>query len=325
MTVYPNTVTPTPDDWLSVVVAGRRALTEYIDEFTLVPARTDTLPSWEPGAHIDVATPAGEVRQYSLCSDPKDPGHYRIAVERREDGRGGSVSLHRHLFPGMPTRIGHPRNHFALTRALAYVFVAGGVGITPLISLIGKADAAGRPWRLIYTGRRRSTMAYADDLVARYGERVQIHCSQSAGRLDLRRELAGLDRGTAVYTCGPESMHADVVDACADQPAVDAFSERFTAPGRSAAADEPFEVSLAYSARTLTIPSDRSILDTLEEHGVLVGSSCRQGICGTCEIGVVSGEVEHRDSVLTPEERAENESMMICVSRCTSGRLVLEA
>lgn len=311
-------------DPIRVRVVARRRLAAHIDEFVLGPATESALPVWTAGSHIDLHTPAGPVRQYSLCPSPDEAGHYRIAVERRTDSRGGSRSVHDGLSDGREVRIGPPRNHFALTRALSYVFVAGGIGITPLVSLAAEADRAGRPWRLIYVGRSREEMAFADELEARHPGLVTIFESRRTGRPDLAAVLSGLARGTAVYACGPPSMLDAVEDACARQPAVDAFAERFTAATTEMIEDSEFELSLALSGVTVRVPTDRTILDVLGASGVVAPASCREGICGTCETGVVSGEVDHRDSILSPEERSENESMMICVSRCTSGRLVLE-
>ena len=309
---------------IRVRVASRRPVAERIDEFVLEPVDDQPLPAWSAGSHIDLHTPAGLVRQYSLCASPDDARRYRIAVERRTDSRGGSSSAHDDLAVGDDTWISLPRNHFVLTRALGYVFVAGGIGITPILSLVDEADRAGRPWRLIYVGRTRAQMAFVDELTARHRDRVTIHESSRNGRLNLGDELAGLARGTAVYACGPPTMLDAVTDACASQIAVDSFTERFTASVLSGAPNAEFEVSLAFSGLTATVPADRTILDVLDARGIVAPSSCREGMCGTCETGVVSGEVDHRDAILSPEERSENESMMICVSRCTSGRLVLE-
>lgn len=315
-------VTDTVADAIPVRVSARRTVAHNIDEFILVATTGRPLPPWSAGAHIDLATPGGPVRQYSLC--PSEVGSYRILVERRGESRGGSASTHADLSVGSSTWISRPRNHFALTRALAYVFVAGGIGITPVLSLVDQACHLARPWRLIYLGRTRAQMAMADELAARHPDRVTIHESGPSGRLDLASELSGAARGTAVYVCGPPGMVDAVAQVCAPQQAVDWFAERFTACAQSGAPNAEFEVSLAFSSRTITVPADRTILDALDEHGVVVPASCREGMCGTCETAVVSGEVDHRDAILSPEERSENESMMICVSRCTSGRLVLE-
>ncbi|MEE3851823.1 PDR/VanB family oxidoreductase [Gordonia sp. LSe1-13] len=309
---------------IRVSVVSRQRVADLVDEFELAPAGDDPLPDWTAGSHIDLTTPAGPVRQYSLCPAPDDAGTYRIAVERRLDSRGGSISAHDDLGVGVEAWISPPRNHFALTRALEYVFVAGGIGITPIRALIEAAQRAGRPWRLLYVGRSRARMAYVADLIAAHPDRVAVHESTLSGRLNLGEELAGLSRGTAVYVCGPPTMLDAVADACAPQPAVDSFAERFTAAVGVGAPNQPFELSLAFSGTTVTVPEDKTILDVLDGRGVVAPSSCREGMCGTCETGVVSGEVDHRDAILSPEERSENESMMICVSRCTSGRLVLE-
>lgn len=309
---------------IRVRVVSRRTLTDSIDEFVLTPAAGPPLPAWSAGSHIDLATPAGHVRQYSLCSSPSDGDGYRIAVERRHDSRGGSRSVHDGLGVGEEAWISPPRNHFALTRALGYVFVAGGIGITPLLSLADEAERTGRPWRLVYLGRVRTEMAFVDELAERHPDRVAVHESRRSARLNLAEELAGLPRGTAVYACGPPALLDAVADACAPQAAVDSFSERFTAAVQSGAPNREFELALAFSGLAVNVPADSSILDVLDARGIVAPSSCREGMCGTCETGVVSGEVDHRDAILSPEERSENESMMICVSRCTSGRLVLE-
>lgn len=311
-------------DGLRVRVVSRRRLARRVDEFVLAPVGVAALPSWTAGSHVDLHTPAGPVRQYSLCSFPDDTSTYRIAVERRIDSRGGSDSVHDDIQVGGEVWISPPRNHFALTRALGYVFVAGGIGITPVLALVDEARRTGRPWRLVYVGRSRAEMAFVDEIESRYPGLVTIHESAHSGRLDLGGVLAGLARGTAVYTCGPPSMLEAVAQVCEPQPAVDSFAEKFTATTTQSAADAEFELSLAFSGVTVTVPQDRTILDVLDGRGVVAPSSCREGVCGTCETGVVSGEVDHRDSILSPEERSENESMMICVSRCTSGRLVLE-
>ncbi|GAB04440.1 2Fe-2S iron-sulfur cluster binding domain-containing protein [Gordonia amarae] len=309
---------------IAVQVRSRRSLTDRIDEFTLTPVDGEALPAWTAGSHIDVTSPGGIIRQYSLCSSVDDLTGYRVAVEHRDDSRGGSASIHASLNVGDTTDIGAPRNHFPLTRALEYVFVAGGVGITPILALIEATELFGRPWRLIYSGRTITEMAYAAELAARHPDRVTIQETSVSGRVDFTAALTDLPPGTAVYVCGPPAMVTDVTAACVDLRAVDVFAEKFVATGEETLANTAFEVDLAMSGLTTVVPEDKTILDVLDDAGVVTVSSCRDGICGTCEVGVVSGEVDHRDTVLTPEERAENESMMICVSRCTSGRLVLE-
>ncbi len=309
---------------IDLVVCERRCVADDIDEFTLVRPDSGTLPVWEPGAHIDLLLSDTLVRQYSLCSDPSDLSTYRIAVLREPHGRGGSVEAHETLRIGACCSIRPPRNHFPLVRALGYVFIAGGIGITPMLPLVAAAARGGRPWRIVYTGRGAASMPYARELRERYGNSVTLHDSTQAGRIDLTADLAGSLPGTAVYACGPAGLIAAAETACSGLAAVDVFAERFTAPDLRDADSRAFEVSLAVSGLTLSVPAHQSILEVAEASGVVTLSSCRVGNCGTCETGVVNGEVDHRDSVLTPEERAENESMMICVSRCAGDRLVLD-
>jgi ferredoxin-NADP reductase len=310
----------------TVTVTARRPLTDRVDEFRLEPSAPGVLPGWTPGAHLDITVPGGLLRQYSLCSDPADRSGYTIAVDRatdpRENGHSGSAALHDLATVGTELQVGEPRNHFPLTRALNYVFVAGGIGVTPMIALAAQVTRSDRPWRMLCLARTEDAMPYLPELRSSYGDAVRFHGS-AEGRVDLAAELADLPRGTAVYVCGPGALTDGVAAVVADQPAVDVFTEQFTAPDTSGEATS-FDVSLASSGETFTVPADASVLSVLEEHGRLVASSCREGMCGTCEVEVVSGEVDHRDAVLTPEERAENESMMVCVSRCFSGRLVLD-
>lgn len=311
-----------PSEPFPVLVRDRRRLAADIDEFTLARPDGAPLPAWTPGAHLDLLLDDALVRQYSLCSDPADTSVYRIAILREATGRGGSVRAHT-LPVGATVSIRPPRNHFPLVRALEYVLIAGGIGITPILALATAAARTGRPWRLIYTGRDASTMAYLDEVSGHPG--ATIRQTAREGRLDLASALVELSPGTAVYVCGPTELIDATELACAGQRAVDVFAERFVARDLGVAADAaPFEVSLAVSGLTVTVEPAQSILAAVEAQGVAPVASCREGTCGTCETGVVSGEVDHRDSVLSPAERAENESMMICVSRSASARLVLE-
>ncbi|TXG92458.1 oxidoreductase [Rhodococcus rhodnii] len=319
---------------VDAVVHARRDLTPDIAEISFrphdsSPHRGGAVPfHWEAGAHVDVVLRDPEsgaqiVRQYSLCTD--DSGLPTVAILREPGGRGGSVLAHTLLVPGAEVTLRGPRNHFPLVRAAGYVFVAGGIGITATLALAEAAAATGRPWRLVYTGHGRDRMAYADDLVARYGDHVVIHDSTVSGRIDLADAIGTPEPGTAVYCCGPAGLLEATAAWCEPIPAVDVFAERFVPREQDAPArTTPFDVQLTLSGRTLTVSPERSILDVAEEAGVVVVSSCREGTCGTCETDVVVGEIDHRDSVLTPEERAEGETMMICVSRACGARLVLE-
>ncbi|MGA1837288.1 PDR/VanB family oxidoreductase [Herbiconiux sp. 11R-BC] len=320
---------------IDAVVTSARAVATDVVLLELRAADGSLLPPWEPGAHLDVVVQPGVERQYSLCGDPSDLTRYEVAVLREPDGRGGSEHIHAHVEVGSALRVRGPLNHFALSvappgtpLAPSYVFVAGGIGITPILPMIAAVEAAGQPWELHYAGRSLERMPFVDELVGQYGSRVSVYVPESGRRLDLSSLSGGsISRPVAVYCCGPARMLTELeeVAAAAGWPSGTLHLERFEArevaePVRH----ESFEVELELSGLTLEVPPDRSILDVVEEAGVLVLSSCREGTCGTCETPVVSGEVDHRDSVLTPDEQEANEVMMICVSRAACPRLVLE-
>ncbi|TDC73751.1 PDR/VanB family oxidoreductase, partial [Actinomadura sp. 7K507] len=286
---------------------------------TLRAADGCALPSWRPGAHVDVVLGEGLVRQYSLCGDPGDSWTWRVGVRR--EGPGSAV-VHERVRPGDTLVTRGPRNNFALEDAPRYLFLAGGIGITPILPMVAAADAAGADWRLLYGGRRRSAMAFLGELSG-YGDRVDVRPQDECGLLDLDAALAAVAPGTLVYCCGPEAMLAAAEERCAALGAGSLRTERFT-PKAATGPDESFEVELAVSGRSLNVESGRSILETVEKAGVEVLSSCREGTCGTCETPVLEGEPDHRDSVLTEEERADGGFMMICVSRARGSRLVLE-
>lgn len=305
------------------VVRARRDAAEGVVVLDL--ERTGgTLPHWSPGAHIDVVLPDGIERQYSLCGSPTERGTWRIGVLRE---REGSVWLHENAHVGAPLRVRGPANHFlfAPTAGRAYVFVAGGIGITPIVPMIEAAETAGASWTLLYAGRSRRTMAFVDELVAQYGDRIEVYAADEGRRLDLAEYFGTPVSRTVVYSCGPARLLESLDAAMAGWPRGSLHVERFEAKvlGPPVWA-EPFEVDLMMSGLTVTVPPERSILDVVEEHGAVVPSSCRVGTCGTCEVAVVDGDVEHRDSVLSPEEQDANRSMMVCVSRAACGRITLE-
>jgi ferredoxin-NADP reductase len=283
------------------------------------------LPEWAPGAHLDVVLATGLKRQYSLCSDPADRSAWRVAVLRESDGRGGSEFVHTSVSVGSVVTVRGPLNHFPFEAAPTYVFVAGGIGITPLLPMIAAADAAGVEWSLAYAGRSAGSMAFAAELQAAHGSRVQVYSGEAGERLALDELFAGVGEGALVYCCGPARLLDAALALAETLPPGALHLERFEAKAAGAPVfADSFDVELELSGITLTVPPERSILEVVEEAGVLVLSSCREGTCGTCETPVVSGEVDHRDSVLTPEEQASNEVMMICVSRAACPRLVLE-
>ncbi|MFI0898988.1 PDR/VanB family oxidoreductase [Streptomyces sp. NPDC020983] len=307
------------NDTLDLVVAGRRAEAAGVVSLTLRRPGGGALPDWRPGAHVDLLLAEGLERQYSLCGPP-GAEHWRIAVLREADGRGGSDFVHRSLTPGTPVRVRGPRNHFPLEPAPAHRFVAGGIGITPILPMLDAAGASSSDWSLLYGGRSRASMAFAEELAARHpAERVTL----TTGRLDLDGHLANLRPGELVYACGPASLLEAVRSRV---PASVLRLERFTAAPAAPPDGAPFEVELARSGRVLTVPPGLSILQAVRQAGLDVLYSCTEGTCGTCETDLLAGEADHRDSVLTEAERAAGETLMICVSRCRTpgGRLVLD-
>ncbi len=306
-----------------VVVRRRRAVADDVVELTLAPADGSSLPPWTPGAHVDLILGPDLVRQYSLCGSPADEDAYRVAVLHSPDSKGGSDAVHA-LAEGATLTIRGPRNNFPLVHAPRYVFVAGGIGITPLLPMIEEAEASGADWTLYYGGRTRTSMAYLDDL-AGHGDRVHVVPQDEAGVLDLESILGSPDGRTLVYCCGPEPLLAAAEERCAGWHPGALHLERFAAKDVAHEGEEhSFEVVLQRSGITVTVPPDKSVFDAVRGAGVSVLGSCLEGICGTCETGVLEGEVDHRDSVLDPEEQEAMDAMMICVSRCRGDRLVLD-
>ncbi|QEE61432.1 oxidoreductase [Salinibacterium sp. dk2585] len=297
---------------------------------SLVLRRADGEPfhGWDPGSHIDVHVGDDIVRQYSLCSSPSDLSHLRIAVLYTPDSRGGSRRVHEALVEGAPVTISEPRNNFPLLDSRKYLFIAGGIGITPIIPMIEAAERDGRDWRLIYGGRSRSTMAFARQLVETYGaERLTVAAEDESGRLDLASLLALPRAHMLVYACGPAGMLAAIEEFCMGWPPGALHTERFVAAALDAGGStEPFEVELVRSGTTVTVEVGTTVLEAVEAVGARVLSSCRTGLCGTCETRVVSGDIEHRDAVLTEADRDAGDVMLVCVSRAAAGcpRLVLD-
>jgi ferredoxin-NADP reductase len=303
-----------------LVVAGRAPAADGVLALTLRDPLGRELPGWEPGAHVDLLLGPGLERQYSLCGDPADRSAWRIAVLRETAGRGGSAHVHEQVGEGGKVRVRGPRNHFRLEPAPRYRFIAGGIGITPVLPMLAAAEEAGADWTLLYGGRTRSSMAFTAEL-ARYGDRVTLAPQDETGLLDLGPVLDDLPEGTLVYCCGPGPLLDAVEERC---PAAALRVERFQPKERQAGGEGEFEVSLARSGLTVTVPPDVSVLDAVRAAGVEVLYSCTEGTCGTCETDVLEGTPDHRDSVLAEEERAAADTMMICVSRCRGARLVLD-
>ncbi|THV28510.1 oxidoreductase [Glycomyces paridis] len=311
---------PVADDRFAVRVRRVVPVAEGVHSIDLVGVHGRLLPPFEAGAHIEIELPSGLVRHYSLCSRPTDRLGYRIAVRRDDAGRGGSREVHR-LRPGDLVRISRPRNMFPLSLHPTYLFVAGGIGITPIVAMVLQVDHAGMPWRLVYTGRDRATMAFADQLATTWPANVVLYPTAAFGRPNLVAEVADLSDGTGIYACGP----APLLDALADTvhrvaPHLELHTERF-APGT---VREPFELHAKRSAAAVTVGADRSALAALADAGVEVPSDCEIGVCGTCRLRVVEGRPENPSHV--PLAVAPDGSPLFypCVGRA-AGRLVVDA
>ena len=287
------------------------------------------LPAFEAGAHIDLHLPNGLVRSYSLVNAPDERHRYVLGVLRDRASRGGSRCVHEQLRVGMMVDISAPRNNFPLHEDAPYsVLVAGGIGVTPILSMGQRLKATGRPFEVLYLARSRASAAFTRE-VQTLGVPVHWHFDQEAGGPpDLRALLAERGRvaGTHYYACGPAPMLDSFTMAAQDLGYANAHIERFAAIEVAAASDakQTFVVELRRSGKTLHVASGQSLLAVLREQLVPVESSCEEGICGACETRVIEGIPDHRDSVLSPAEHAAGKSMMVCVSGCKSERLVLD-
>jgi ferredoxin-NADP reductase len=273
-----------------------------------------------------VLLPGGVIRQYSLCGDPEDRLTWRMAVLRDENGRGGSRYIHDEIREGEQILAKGPRNHFPLLPAARYHFIAGGIGITPLLPMMAQATRNGADWQLTYGGRTKKSMAFADELEQTYPGQVTYHPQDVCGLIDLDTLLARLQPSTEIYSCGPGPLLDALAERTADRPER-LHVERF-APIQPAEPVERrgFDIELASSGRLLAVSSEESILDVLLDNDIYIDSSCEEGTCGSCETRVIAGDVDHRDAVLSAAERAKAASLMVCVSRAaaTCPRLVLD-
>jgi ferredoxin-NADP reductase len=312
---------PTTELNLTLTLEEKTPLADDVVELKF-KARS-TLPPWEAGSHIDLLLGPDLARQYSLCSDPQDRRYLKVAVLREPASRGGSAFVHDELVEGQQVQIRGPRNHFPLVESARYQFIAGGIGITPILCMIREAERAGADWHLLYGGRHRESMAYVKEL-EQYGDRVRIQPQDTEGILDLDSVLGAPRDDTAVYCCGPEVLLTAVEAKCAHWPAGALHVERFAPKAVGAdVVDTDFEVEFARSGVTATVPAGVSILDVATQNGLFVPRSCSEGVCGTCETVVIEGLPDHRDSVLTDDDR-EQGCFTPCVSRACSDKLVLD-
>jgi ferredoxin-NADP reductase len=306
-----------------VRVSAIRKLAVDILAFDLTAADGRALAPFTAGSHVDVYTPSGNVRQYSLCGDPSESDRYTIAIKNELPGRGGSTSMHANVEVGAVLGIAGPRNHFPLVEyAARSVFVAGGIGITPIYAMIQTLIANDGEWTLHYCARSESHAAFHAELFERYPGRVKRYFSELP-LLDPHALLRDISADTHLYCCGPAGLMTAVLEAGTPETISRLHFEWFSAPASTHANNQTFEVQLASTGAVLEIPPEKSILHVLRERGIEVPCSCEEGVCGTCETRVVSGDIEHRDALLSALERKANRSMMVCVSRAR-GRVVLD-
>lgn len=288
-----------------------------------------SLPAFTAGAHVDVQTPAGALRQYSLTNAPHERDRYCIGIGLARDSRGGSRSLHTQLVVGDVLQVGEPRALFGLSAAAGeHLFIAGGIGITPILSMIRVCIANRMPWRLLYCVRSRSRAAFLWDL-APFQSQVTLHVDEErAGSFpNITSFLAGPAAGAHVYCCGPGPLMDSVERHAAEAgiPADATHFERFTAAAPVASdGDRPFSIMLSRAQKRLDVAAGISMLETLEANGFSIPFGCREGLCGACETPLLKGEADHRDCVLSNTQREANCSVMLCVSRARGEELVLD-
>jgi phthalate 4,5-dioxygenase reductase subunit len=313
-----------PDLTLALRLSRSRVLATDIREFTLVDPEGGELPAFTPGSHLLVQAPTGVTRRYSLCDAPDERDHYTIAVKRERAGRGGSISMVDDLRDGDTLYVSTPRNEFELKEgAPGYVFVAGGIGITPIRSMIRHLQrTSDRPWKLYYLCRDAAGTAYGDELAdASLRTKVVLHHDQGdpAQAYDLWPVLEK-PKGAHLYCCGPTGLMDAVRDMTGHWSSATVHFEDFAVRNVTRSADDrPFTVR--FSGEAIEVAADESILHALRAKGHRIPSSCESGTCGSCRMQLLAGEADHRDLVLTDEERLT--SIMVCVSRARSTELAI--
>lgn len=314
---------------LNVRVVRRRDEAEGIASFELAAPDVSPLPPFKAGAHIDVHVAPGLVRQYSLCNDPQERSRYRIAVLCEPQSRGGSAGMHAKVHEGQALTISAPRNHFPLVAAGRSLLLAGGIGITPVLTMARELHAQGGEFELHYCGRSAARMAFRDELAAApFAGAVHLHMDdgEPSQRFDATALLATVQPGTHLYVCGPGGFMDHVLDTAKafGWPDDQLHREYFAATPVDTSGDGTFEVRLNRSGRTFEVPTGKSVLEVLLGHGVDLPFSCESGVCGTCVTRVVEGTPDHRDRFLTDAERAAGDQFLPCCSRSKSAVLILD-
>jgi vanillate O-demethylase ferredoxin subunit len=313
-----------------VRIARKHDEAQGICSLELLPLPGRSLPAFSAGSHIDVHLPGGLVRQYSLSNDCAEPDRYVIAVLRESASRGGSAAVHEQLQQGQNLAISAPRNHFALhAPAQRHLLLAGGIGITPILSMARQLAREGADFELHYCARARERMAFADAIeAAPWAGRARLHLDQAGGQpaLDLAALLQSVQPGVHLYVCGPKGFMDAVLETAraAGWPPEQLHYEFFAGEVEHRADDESFEVEVASTGQVVRVAPDQTVVKALEAIGVCVQTSCEQGVCGTCLTRVISGQPDHRDMYLTEDEQAAGDQFLPCCSRARSARLVLD-
>jgi vanillate O-demethylase ferredoxin subunit len=315
---------------LAVCVASKTEEADDICLLELVPAQGGELPAFSAGSHIDVQLPGGLTRQYSLCNNPQESHRYQIAVLRDAASRGGSVAVHDQVQVGDVLQISAPKNHFALAHdAKRSLLLAGGIGVTPILCMAERLSVLGADFSMHYSTRTLARTAFRERIAkSKFAEQVQFHLDDgdAAQKLDLQARLAKPQAGLHLYVCGPKGFMDAVLGTARAQgwPEAQLHFEFFAAEVVHAAQDGSFEVKLASSGRIIPVAADQTVTHALEAAGVMVQTSCEQGVCGTCLTRVLEGLPDHRDMYLTPEEQAANDQFLPCCSRAKTPLLVLD-
>jgi ferredoxin-NADP reductase len=302
-----------------VVLKKRRDMTADTAKFEFTAADGGTLPPFEAGAHVDVVIAPEYLRQYSLAGDPADASRYVLGVQREPAGRGGSMLMHRAFREGRRVFVSPPRNHFPLDEtATRTILFAGGIGVTPMLTMAHRLHALGRPFALHYSVRRRRDAGFLDDIAAApWRDSVHLHVSDEGARADLAALIPTYASGFHLYTCGSARYMDALFEAAAVKGWPDAalHKEYFSVPEAPEFVNHPFRLTLAKSGRTLDIPADKRATEVLAEAGIAVDTKCSDGICGVCATTFVAGDVEHRDHVLSKKQRETR--IILCCSRAS--------
>ena len=309
------------DDGMQLIIGQTVREAENVLSLRLESPDGAALPGWDPGAHIELVLPSGRRRHYSLCGDPEDTHSYRIAVLQVPDGRGGSMELHAIARAGQLVTVHGPRNHFPLVASQAYVFIAGGIGITPMMAMAARVASTAVEWKLVYAGRRRAGMAFAEEIQALDTHRVEVLPGDEGARPDLCALIDAASPGAAIYCCGPDRMLHAVRERVLARGDVSLHSERFTGTATGAAA--AFQVELQRSSHIIDVPANRTVLQAVRTVVPTITVGCEQGVCGACRTIILAGEPDHRDELLSHADRAAG-AMLICVSRARTERLTLD-